>query len=214
MVAATSRLRVGTMLACGVVASIAVGIVSKSWTYSALVGWDVAALVFLLWVWLVIGGMDAEETARHAKRENPDRVASDAILLSAALASLVAVGFVLANGNSSHGTKRDLVAVLAVASVALSWLAVHTLYTLRYAELYHADPTGGIDFHDDEAPRYLDFAYVSFTLGMTFQVSDTDLNVRPIRAAALRQALLSYLFGTVVLASMINLIVGLGTGSG
>lgn len=202
------------MLACGVAAGVVVGIASKSWTYSALVGWDVAALVFLVWVWLVIAPMDARDTATHAKRENPDRVASDVILLSAALASLVAVGFVLADGNSSHGTKRDLVAILAVASVALSWLAVHTLYTLRYAELYHADPTGGIDFHSDEEPRYLDFAYVSFTLGMTFQVSDTDLNARPIRAAALRQALLSYLFGTVVLASMINLIVGLGSGSG
>ena len=209
----TSRVRVAAMGVCGVLAAIVIGL-TGNWRYAPLVGWDVAAMVFAGWVWLVIGRMDADETASHATRENPNRVTSDAILLVAAVASLVAVGFVLVDGNSSHGAKRDLIAILAVASVALSWLAVHTLYTLRYAELYYVGTPGGIDFHNHERPQYLDFAYVSFTLGMTFQVSDTDLTARPIRAAALRQGLLSYLFGAVVLASMINLIVGLGTSSG
>jgi uncharacterized membrane protein len=85
---------------------------------------------------------------------------------------------------------------------------------LRYAELYYAGTRGGVDFNQDEPPRYLDFAYLSFTIGMTFQVSDTNLQAPSIRATALRQALVSYLFGAVILASMINLIAGLGTGRG
>jgi uncharacterized membrane protein len=206
-------MRVATMLTCGLVTAVVVGI-SGLWGYAALIGWDVSAVVFLGWVWLAIAHMDARSTAGHATRENPDRATSDAILLIAAVASLVAVGFVLVTANSSKGTRAELLATLAVASVVLSWLAVHTLYTLRYAELYYAGTSGGIEFNQDDPPRYLDFAYLSFTIGMTFQVSDTNLQTGSIRATALRQSLLSYLFGSVILASMINLIAGLGTGHG
>jgi uncharacterized membrane protein len=80
--------------------------------------------------------------------------------------------------------------------------------------MYFTGHDGGIDFNQTTPPRYLDFAYLAFTIGMTFQVSDTDLKTPAIRATALRHALLSYLFGAVVLASTINLIAGLGTGGG
>jgi uncharacterized membrane protein len=206
-------MRVATMLACGLVTAVIVGACGV-WNYAALIGWDVAAVIFVGWVWLAVSRMDARNTARHATRENPDRAASDAILLVAAIASLVAVGFVLVRANSSTGTYAELLATLAVASVVLSWFAVHTVYMLRYAELYYAGTRGGVDFNQDEPPRYLDFAYLSFTIGMTFQVSDTNLQAPSIRATALRQALVSYLFGAVILASMINLIAGLGTGRG
>ena len=104
--------------------------------------------------------------------------------------------------------------LLAVASVALSWFTVHILFMLRYAQLYYTGPDGGVNFNQDAPPRYLDFAYLAFTIGMTFQVSDTDLEKSAIRAAALRHALLSYLFGAVILAATVNLIAQLGTGGG
>ena len=78
--------------------------------------------------------------------------------------------------------------------------------------LYYADDLGGVDFNQDEPPRYTDFAYLAFTLGMTFQVSDTDLKNHLVRVTALRHALLSYLFGAVILATTINLVAGLSTG--
>jgi len=69
---------------------------------------------------------------------------------------------------------------------------------------------GGIDFKtDDEQPDYRDFAYVAFTVGMTFQISDTDIQTRVIRRTVLRHALLAYLFGAVILAVAINLIANL-----
>jgi uncharacterized membrane protein len=104
---------------------------------------------------------------------------------------------------------RGSLAGVAVVSVALSWGLIHTLFTLRYASLYYWDQEGGIDFNQDEPPRYSDFAYLAFTLGMTFQVSDTNLQSNDIRATALRHGLLSYVFGSVILATLINLIVGL-----
>ena len=106
---------------------------------------------------------------------------------------------------------RALVAALGIASVVGAWLVVHTVFTTRYALLYYSGEPGGIDFNQTEAPAYADFAYLAFTMGMTSQVSDTDLQTRLIRAAALRHALLSYLLGAVVLATVINLVAGLGS---
>ena len=98
-------------------------------------------------------------------------------------------------------------AALSVASVALAWATVHTLFTTRYARLYYTGPDGGIDFNEADPPRYADFA---FTIGMTFQVSDTDLGTNEVRRTALRHALLSYVFGAVVIATTINLVAGRG----
>ena len=93
--------------------------------------------------------------------------------------------------------------------MAVSWGVVHTTYALKYARLYYRGPNGGVDFHDPVEPAYKDFAYLAFTVGMTFQVSDTEINAREIRATILKQALLSYLFGAVILAVTINLLAGL-----
>ena len=158
--------------------------------------------------------MNAATTKSHATRENPGWAISDAILIVASVASLAGVGVVLIHAASAKGATQGLLAGLGVASIALSWFAIHTLFTLRYARLYYTGKDGGVNFNQDAAPRYLDFAYLAFTIGMTFQVSDTDLETPAIRHSALRHALLSYLFGAVILASTINLIAGLGTGSG
>jgi uncharacterized membrane protein len=101
-----------------------------------------------------------------------------------------------------------------VATVALSWLVVHTTFTLRYAMLYYTGKDGGVEFNQATPPRYSDFAYLAFTIGMTFQVSDTDLRTPTIRATALRHALLAYLFGAVILGTTINLVAGLANSSG
>jgi uncharacterized membrane protein len=93
-----------------------------------------------------------------------------------------------------------------VSAIVAAWACVHTVFTLRYARLYYADPVGGIDFHDDYPPDYIDLAYVALTIGMTFQVSDTDLTARSIRRAAVRHALLSYVFGAVIVAVTINIV--------
>jgi uncharacterized membrane protein len=86
---------------------------------------------------------------------------------------------------------------------------VQTVFISHYARLYYSHPAGGIDFNQDARPRYSDFAYLAFTIGMTFQVSDTSLQTSAFRAVALRQALLSYLLGAVILATTINLVAGL-----
>jgi uncharacterized membrane protein len=82
------------------------------------------------------------------------------------------------------------------------------VYVLRYAHLHYTSQAGGVDFHADAQPNYLDFAYMAFTIGMTYQVSDTEVHDPSIRRAVLRQALLSYLFGAFIIAATINIVAG------
>jgi uncharacterized membrane protein len=210
---ANSRTRLAIMVVAGGAAAVGTGLLG-GWSYAALIGWDVAAVVFSAWIWFVSAPMNAGQTAAHVTREDPGRAATDLIVVIAAVASLATVAFVLIQASSAHGGKQDLLAGLGVASVALSWFTVHTLFTVRYARLYYAGTAGGVNFNQRTPPRYLDFAYLAFTIGMTFQVSDTDIETPTIRATALRHALLSYLFGAVILATTINLIAGLANSSG
>ena len=174
-----------------------------------LLGWDTTALVYLIWTWAVIWPLTASETKHHAVREDPSRAVSDVVVLVASVASLIAVGLILIESGNSHGTLQLLQVALGFVSVVASWATVHTLFMVRYAELYYGNVEGGVDFNEKAAPMYKDFAYLAFTVGMTFQVSDTEITSKDIRHTILRQALLSYLFGTVIVASTINLIAGL-----
>ena len=204
----------GTRLAVAALAGVVLGAVIAvlgAAKYAPAVGWDAAAVTLLLWIWFTIWPMGPDDTATHATREDPTQPVTDIVLLAAALVSLAAVGFFLLQASSAKGADQNLLAGVGVATVALSWMVVHTVFTLRYAKLYYSGHGGGIDFNQSIPPQYSDFAYLAFTLGMTFQVSDTDLKTPAIRATALRHALLSFLFGAVIFATTINLIAGLGS---
>ena len=90
----------------------------------------------------------------------------------------------------------------------VSWLAINVDFTLRYAHLFYSDPVGGVDFNGVDEPDYRDFAYLAFTIGMTYQVSDTNLLTSRFRRVLLSHALLSYLFGVVIIAAVINVSAG------
>jgi uncharacterized membrane protein len=174
-----------------------------------LIGWDVLALVFCGWVWSTVWGLGPEPTATHAGRQNPGRDLADLVLLGAAIASLIAVGVVLFGAGTASGDLKYVEAGFALASVFVSWILVHTVFTLKYARLYYSGQAGGIDFNEPDPPQYTDFAYLSFTIGMTFQVSDTNIETKQIRRTALRHAWLSFPLGAVIIATSINLVAGL-----
>jgi uncharacterized membrane protein len=203
----------GKRLVWGSVAGIAVGVgaavAGEPWQVAVSVGWCAFALIILVWVWATIGPKDAEATATHARAEDFSRATADIVLLGASVSSLVAVAMTLVLAGQAHDGRKAALITLTILTVALAWGLVHTVFTVRYGDLYYADPVGGIDFHDPEKPDYRDFAYLALTIGMTFQVSDTDLQVKPIRHSAVRHALLSYGFGTVIVAITINIVASL-----
>jgi uncharacterized membrane protein len=199
--------RVAVGVGGGIAAAALALALGSSWSVAALCASNVAALVFIIWVWATVARADAAATARIARAEDSSRAAAEAVLVSAGAASLVAVAFTLAQAGAAGGTGRGLLTALAIGSVALAWTSVHTVYVLRYARLYYSPPEGGVNF--GEAPDYVDFAYLALTIGMTFQVSDTDITLKRVRRTALHHALLSYVFGAVILAITVNSVASL-----
>ena len=202
-----ARSRLAVCVAIGLVAAAPLAVFTP-WQVSVLGGWDATAFAFIFIVWLGVRGKDSAATEALATREDDSRTAADLILIAASVASLVGVAFALLKAATASGPAHALITAVAVGSVLLSWASIHAIFTLRYARLYYAGG-GGIDFHAADRPDYGDFAYVALTIGMTFQVSDSDLTAKSIRMAALRHALLSYLFGVVVVAMTINVVAGL-----
>ena len=169
---------------------------------SLLGGWTALTLVFSAWTWIVLWRFDFRSTKSHAEREPPGHWAVVSLILGGALISLSGVWILL---NRHDDGARGM----AVGSIVLSWFTIHTLYALIYAKHYF-DPRrgGGIDFNDThkDQPCFTDFFYVAFALGMSFAISDTNLTSTRMRRTALGHGLLSFVFGTTIVASVVNVI--------
>jgi uncharacterized membrane protein len=199
----------GTRVTWALLGGAAAGVIASLLTpisASILLGWDVAVLIYLAWTWSAVQGLDPEVTAQLAKREDPSTPVADLVVIGAGTAMLAAVGFALAKAGEATGGMKAYLVTLGLVSVVLSWAVVHTVFALKYARAYYSEPAGGIEFNEDEPPNYIDFAYYAFTIGMTFQVADTNITSRAVRRTTLHHALLSYLFGTVLLGLVINVV--------
>jgi uncharacterized membrane protein len=205
---ALRRLLVAAVI--GLVAGLALATVVP-WRLAVLGAWNATALTFLLSVAPIILGADGRRTERIAVREDMNRDVARLLLLAASSASLVAVGFALGLARHESGTYRVLLVTMAAVTVFVSWTVVNTVFTLRYARLYYLGAADGIDFGGDTTrpPDYRDFAYLAFTIGMTYQVSDTMLRDRGIRRTVLEHALLAYVFGVVIVSAGVNVVAGL-----
>jgi len=182
------------------------------WGLAVVGGWDAAALTFLMIVWPIILRADSPHAEQLATREDETRGSARALLVGASVASLLGVGFALSLAGRESGAQRLLLIGVAVLTVVLSWTVVNTIYTLRYADLHFGSRAAGIGFGDSvgqERPSYRDFAYVAFTIGMTYQVSDTTVRDPRIRRTVLSHAVLSYVFGVVIVGGAVNLVAGL-----
>ena len=184
-----------------------------TWAMALVAGWDAAALTVLLSMWPVIIRADSSLAPQLAAREDETEDSTRALLVGASVASLLGAGYALhLAGQHSAAAPRVLLIVAAVLTVMLSWAVINTVYTLRYADQHFRSKPGGIEFGTEDGrqhPSYRDFAYVAFTIGMCYQVSDTTLRDPQIRHTVLAHAILSYLFGVVIVAGSVNLISGL-----
>jgi uncharacterized membrane protein len=201
-----SRRRLSVCVAAGIAA--AAGLASLGLVRLAiLVGWAVTSTAVLVWVWRISWPQDSDGTKRLAEAEGRTHVTEMAVLL-AAVASLVAIVNAVATAGR-HDAVAVAVVVLAAVDTILSWALVHTVYALKYARFYYLGVDGGIAFSSDERPTYSDFAYLAFTVGMSFAVSDSQLAATEGRKLGLGHALLSYLFGTILIASAVSLLTSL-----
>ena len=175
-----------------------------------LASWNAAGFTLLILGWLITRG-DSAETRRRAAARDPGRTLVWIVALSASAITLVAATIVVHQAALVPRFEGELLHVLCVATVAVSWLLTHTAFALRYAHPHYRNGVageGGLEFPGDEKPDHIDFAYFAFTIGMCFQVSDCRILSRPLRKTALVHAILSFIYNTVVFGLAVNLIVG------
>lgn len=212
------RLRLYISLAIAVIIFF-VARISSSPIISFMVSWLSFAIFNLVFSWIIIFSFRPSEVRAFAEEEDSSAPFIFLFILVAAFISLFAIIFLLQSipRESKHGLSFHI--LLSFSSVFCSWALVHTLFTLRYAHLYYIkEPDNdvkkkpnayGLDFPNEKEPDYLDFAYFSLVLGMTFQVSDVVINSKKIRRLALLHGLLSFIYNTVIVAFSINIISGL-----
>ncbi|MFC9897244.1 DUF1345 domain-containing protein [Nocardia sp. NPDC127579] len=199
-----TRFRVGLIV--GLAAGVLTWVLSGRWPLGLLVTIIAAAVFSVGWSVRVLLPKDAEATRAHASVADVDDEVGDVVLVLILIGSLTSIGILLL---SSTDRNKSLYAGLAMTAVLAAWALLHTMYTARYARIYYQTPQGGIDFNSDTPPRYADFFYFSFNLGMTYQVSDTGVSDTGLRAEVLKHCLFSYIYGTVIIACSINLVLGL-----
>jgi uncharacterized membrane protein len=202
-------------LAIGVAVGSAVGLaLSRVFSIAVcLVGaWDAAALTLIILSWITITSCSAAQTSERAAGEDAGR---NAVSLFAVLASAVSLFAATVLSRQARAIApveaRELIA-LCLGAVVFSWLLTHTLLTLRYAHLYYREDgegVGGVTFAGGAPPTYFDFAYLAFTIGICFQVSDMSVTTGIMRRTVLAHAVLSFAYNTVVLAFTLNLLFAL-----
>ncbi|GAA3614741.1 DUF1345 domain-containing protein [Microlunatus ginsengisoli] len=191
----------------GLVVSVLAGLITNA-PLALLGGLATMALVFDLSGVAALWPMSSEVTRASVSDESFRPIVAELTVVAVACGGVAGIVVLLVLGRD---TTRTAAAAVGLVGVFMLWGMLHLMYAVRYADLYYSDSVGGIDFNNDVPPAYRDFFYFSYNLGMTYQVSDTSVSDPAIRSVVLRHCLLSYLFGTVILASTINLIAGIVT---
>ena len=200
----SAHLRLAIAVAVGVVAG-GMASLALDGLLAVLVGACGVSLAYVVLAVSVLWPMDAARTRSNSVREDFQPLVQEATVVALSLVNLLTIMVILVRGAADTRTTG---AVLGLLGILLTWAMLHLMYGARYAHEYYRHPQGGIDFNDDEPPRYVDFLYFSFNLGMTFQVSDTNVSTTRLRAVILRHCLLSYIFSTVILAATVNVVLG------
>lgn len=177
---------------------------AQSMMDAAVMGFDLAALIFLLSLVPLLRDASVADLRRHAADNDANRVL---VLAITTIVTMVVLAAISAELPRASGGDRIALAKL-IGTLALTWLFANTIYALHYAHLYYSARDGadsaGLDFPGTKTPDYLDFAYFSFTIGMTFQTSDTQITSRSIRRIATLHSFAAFVFNIGVIAFTIN----------
>jgi uncharacterized membrane protein len=181
-----------------------------------MIGWDVFSVCMIVMTWVTFFITTAKQIRIQSKVQDPNRSIVFILILISTLASFLTV-ILLIVSKKGDPTGFSWHLPIAVAGMLFSWILIHTGFTLRYAHIFYGDHktepnthAGGLDFPGDTLPDYLDFAYFSFVLGMTFQVSDVQITSKRFRRLALLHGLISFSFDTTMIALTINILAGIG----
>ena len=219
------RRRAALSVSLGAVAGVIgwkwLGMVGK---VAFLAGWILALTVYLVLLGIVIFKADGAMTRQRVSRDEPNRLMVLIVLIVVALLGNISVGVILSSeGHKDPGQARLLVG-LSVWAVIMSWCLLHAAVGQHYARLYYDDtdaqgrpfPDGmrrGFVFPGNEQPNYMDFMYISFTVGLTYAISDVNVTSATQRRTVLMHSVISFFFYSTILGVVLNAIVGFGVGN-
>jgi uncharacterized membrane protein len=180
-----------------------------------IVTWDFGVISFLTLVGVMMNNATTQKMQRSSQREDESRWTILVLVVAAACASLLAIGFMLAESKNISSRLLTLHITLTLVTIVVSWLLIHTMFALHYAHLYYQAKSDrsslpdALDFPGEKQPDYWDFLYFSLGIGMTCQVSDVPINSRLLRRLVLIHEVLTFFFNTVILALAINILASL-----
>lgn len=175
---------------------------------SLMLAWVFFCVTHVGLSWLVFLKSSVKQTKLQASKQDENRTIIFFLVILATFAGLLAV-FILLSKTGSQDTLRWVNVALAMFGMVMSWVLVHTIYTSHYAHLFYGSGKPGLSFPKEDEPDFLDFAYYSFVIGMTFQVSDVSTISKQMRRLTLSHSLISFLFNTCIVALTINAVAGL-----
>ena len=187
---------------------------SIDWSIRLLSTWDLGAFAYLALAWIAIAHADAASTRARVQTQDQSGFVIFLLVLVAACSSLLAIGMVAHAPKNVSSWLKAWHLTLSLLALILSWLLIHSLFAFHYArEFYGArrgrgSDRGGLAFPGDQPPDYMDFAYQSFVVGMTSQVSDVQVTTREMRKLILLHGVLSFIFNVAIVALSINIIAG------
>jgi len=177
--------------------------------------WDVFAISMISMMWLLFFTTTAKEQQEIVKKQDDAITVIFGIVVTAVCVSFVG-SLLLIFSSEESALDKELSTIVTLIAITSSWVLLHTIFTIRYAHLYldanivkTTNGDGGLDFPNSEVPDYIDFAYFSFVIGMTFQVSDVTISSKTIRRYVLLHSLISFIFNTIIVALTVNIIAGL-----
>lgn len=170
-----------------------------------LAAFDVAAFVFLLTILPILRIDEEDKIRQQAAKNDANRGVLLAITGVVTTVVLVAIAAESSADNLGWASKA-----LIIATIILAWLFSNIVYALHYAHMAYGDDGGDecriLDFPKTEAPVYSDFVYFAFTLGMTFQTSDVQIQDGGLRRVVVAHSLAAFFFNIGVLAFTINVL--------
>jgi uncharacterized membrane protein len=199
------RLLIGAVIA--VVAAVGLEFTGLQRNVAFLLGFDIGVLAYLLMILRIFLGATQANMRRQARMQDSGRWTT--LLSGVALSAVVLIAVTTELHSDSKGGAFAI--AVAASTIILSWMFMNTLFALHYAHGYYGDfgaKHKGLDFPGDEDPDYWDFAYFSFTIGMTFQVSDVQITTRYLRRIGLMHSAIAFFFNVFIIAISVNIAAG------
>ncbi|MDP1914161.1 DUF1345 domain-containing protein [Brevundimonas sp.] len=197
-----------------IAASSAAWPTNGGWLSRLALGWDVGVGLFLVESGVKLARTPSTGDIRRRAAALDE--AGGAVLPLALLAALASIVVVVGEAVSVAGDRQEAgaAAVLALATVALSWTFVHVIFAFHYAHQFYAPAgkgkdRGGLVFPGGEAPDYWDFLHFSTIIGVAQQTADIQISDKSLRRTTTVHSVTAFLFNTVIVALTVNLAVSL-----